>query len=97
MAPLSLCGLAFFFEEMLFYGLLGLSFGYLFHLIADLMSEGGIKGFFFPFGSRSLTYALLPRRFRFKTNGFMEKHLRALLGISFFYQMYLIYTLGGVR
>lgn len=93
--------LCFFIIALLISGktalfLTGLSFGYLFHILGDLMTLGGIKGLFYPFGQKHKKYVLLPQKFRFRTNTTTENIIGGVLGITFFYQLYLIYKLGVI-
>ena len=96
-APLTLLLVALFTSGVVSLFFIGLSFGYFFHLIGDMMTLGGIKGFLFPFGQKGKVYAVLPKRFRFRTNSLYEKLIAGILGVSFFCQIYFIYHTGGIR
>ena len=95
--PIMIFCTALFLEGTTSLFLVGLSFGYLLHLVGDMMTLGGIRGFLYPFGSKTTVYAVLPKKIRFRTNSLAEKFLSGFLGLVFFYQIYLIYALGVIR
>ncbi len=56
----------------------GIAFGILMHDIGDMLTKGGIKGFFYPF-LKEKTIRLLPKNLAFYTNSLTEWILIALL------------------
>ncbi len=56
-----------FESKLVMYGLI---FGYLMHLMGDMLTKGGIRNFFYPFSS--VKGVLLPRFLRFYTSGKVE-------------------------
>lgn len=48
----------------------GFLFGYIFHLLGDMLTKGGINRFFYPFSLRQAV--LLPRKYRFYTGSIQE-------------------------
>ena len=97
LTPVIIFTVAIFTSGVVSLFLVGVAFGYFFHLIGDMMTLGGIKGFLFPFGQKGKVYAVLPKRFRFRTNSLYEKLIAGILGVSFFCQIYFIYHTGGIR
>ncbi len=75
----------------------GLGFGYLFHILGDMMTLGGVYNALFPFGNKSKKYAILPKNFRFKTNSYPEHLLRAFLGALLALQAFKLYTSGSIH
>jgi len=61
--------------------LFGLAFGIFMHDIGDMLTKGGIKGFFFPFFINK-KIALLPYPLRFYTNSLTEHILILILAMS---------------
>jgi len=77
--------------------LIGLSFGWLFHILGDLLTYGGIFNAFFPFGNKNKRFALLPTKFRFRTNSREEHQLGFFLGIVFFLEIFMLVYQGGIK
>lgn len=71
--PLLISGLALLFiqSQVFLIALLSLSFGILAHDIGDLLTKGGIKGFFWPFFPNT-NITLLPNFLAFKTFSITE-------------------------
>lgn len=67
-----------------FYFFISCGIGCLLHDIADMFTDGGIKGFFFPFFSRT-RIALLPSFLMVKTNTISEYLLFIPMGASLVY------------
>lgn len=88
----------FVYQSNQVYGLfaLGVSYGYLFHLFGDMMTIGGIRRFFYPFGKKK-PYWILPKKLRFYTNSFKEHVLNAALTALLGGQIYLLYILEGFK
>jgi len=71
----------------------GLALGILMHDIGDMLTKGGIKGFFYPF-LKEKTIRLLPKEFAFYTNSATEYVIVAILYLVDFYLVNkYIYTL----
>ena len=71
----------------------GLALGILMHDIGDMLTKGGIKGFFYPF-LKEKTIRLLPKEFAFYTNSVTEYVIVAILYLVDFYLVNkYIYTL----
>lgn len=62
---------AIFSSGLVQIALFGVSVGWLAHLVGDLLTKGGIRGFFYPF-YRHKTIGLLPRFLRFYTGSIRE-------------------------
>lgn len=77
--PLIMIIIAYFQEDMMLKViLLGLSFGILAHDAGDMLTKGGIRGFFFPlFPTR--TVGLMPKFMRFYTNSITEYFVIAII------------------
>lgn len=58
-------------DELIKISLFGLSVGILAHDIGDMLTKGGIRGFFFPFFP-STTIGLMPKILRFRTGSAVE-------------------------
>lgn len=97
-APLSILLIAIFvYIHNPIYGLFafGLSYGYLFHLLGDMFTISGIRRFYFPFGKKK-PYWIIPKRFRFYTNGIKENILYSVLSLLLAIELYLLYQIGGL-
>lgn len=82
--PLLIAALAFWQQSTFLYGL---AFGILLHDIGDMLTKGGIKGFFFPFMIEK-KIALLPYSLRFYTNSIQEHFLMMfLLMVNLYFMM----------
>ena len=66
--PILLLGLSFFFESHLIYAFI---LGVLLHQVGDLLTNNGIRGYFFPFFPKR-SFVLLPKPLRFQTGGMFE-------------------------
>ncbi len=77
-----LCGFYFLMGYSQIF-VIGLSIGVLLHDFGDMLTKGGIVGFFWPFLSKSRV-ALLPRSLRFYTASIQEYILIAFLIIGHF-------------
>lgn len=73
---------------------LSLAIGMLMHDIGDMLSNGGIRGFFFPFLPNT-RIALLPSFLRFETFGFVE-HI-FIWGVLLPLNVYFVFQLGFAR
>lgn len=69
--PLSLFILSLFLINIGKVAVLGLAFGILMHDIGDMLTKGGIKGFFYPF-MKNKTIRILPQHKAFYTNSITE-------------------------
>jgi len=85
--PLLIALTAFFTSGIVKISLFGLAFGILMHDVGDMLTKGGIKGFFFPF-LRDKTIRLLPKDYAFYTNSVTEFMLIAVLFAADFYLFY---------
>jgi len=63
---------------------LGIAFGMLMHDIGDMLTKGGIKGFFYPF-LKEKTIRILPKNIAFYTNSVTEYMLIFVLYLVDFY------------
>ena len=63
---------------------LGIAFGILMHDIGDMLTKGGIKGFFYPF-LKEKTIRILPKNIAFYTNSVTEYMLIFILYLVDFY------------
>jgi inner membrane protein len=75
--------------------LMGLAIGIFSHDIGDMLTKGGIRGFFFPF-FRNKTIGLLPKVFRFYTGTLTEYLVISviivkLLLVGFYYPKIIIH------
>ena len=77
--PLFLFFIGYFCTGYIQIILYGLSFGVLMHDVGDMLTKGGIKGFFYPF-FRNKIIRFLPRKYSFYTNS-LEEHLIIFLMI----------------
>lgn len=84
MIPFSIFIVAVFFENI---WLAGFAIGWLIHTIGDLITVGGIQGYFYPFWS-SRKIVLLPNFLRFYTGGVAEQILIGLLACLNSYFVY---------
>lgn len=70
--PLFLFAIAYFEKDFItkvvFFGI---AVGVFAHTVGDMLTKGGVRGYFYPF-FRSTTIALLPRFLRFYTNSITE-------------------------
>jgi len=73
---------------------ISLAIGMLMHDMGDMLTNGGIRGFFFPFFPNT-RIALLPSFLRFETFGFVE-HL-FILAILLPANIYFLFQLGLIR
>lgn len=85
--PLFIFLISFFLEGIYKLIAVGIAFGVLMHDIGDLLTKGGIKGFFYPF-LKDKTIRLLPKEFAFYTNSITE-HI--IVFILFLVDVYLYY------
>jgi len=85
--PLFIFLISFFLEGVYKLIAVGIAFGVLMHDIGDLLTKGGIKGFFYPF-LKNKTIRLLPKELAFYTNSIIEHIIVSLL---FLVDVYLYY------
>jgi len=81
----------YFFEGVLQTLFIGLSTGILLHDIGDMLTKGGIVGFFWPFWAKN-RIALLPRPLRFYTASTQEYIFIKLLLIGNIVMGYIYFT-----
>jgi len=86
LVPVSL-GIAAFYGENIWLG--GFAIGWLLHTLGDLITVGGIRGYFYPFFS-TRKIVLLPYPLRFYTRGVAEQILIFFLLLL---NGYVVYTL----
>ena len=72
----------------------GIALGMLMHDIGDMLTNGGIRGFFFPFFPNT-RIAILPSFLRFETFGFVEYLF--ILGVLLPANIYFLFQLGLIR
>jgi inner membrane protein len=61
----------------------GFIFGYIFHLLGDMLTKGGIRKFFYPVSEK--TAVLFPRKYRFYTGSIEEMFVCGIFSsIAFF-------------
>lgn len=94
--PFSLLVVAIFLSLPYSLFVFGVFFGYLFHILGDMLTKGGVKGVFYPFGSVERAYGILPKRFRFYTNSSIEKLLNFMLGIFLIIELFLLLVKGSI-
>jgi len=70
--------------------ILGFAFGILMHDVGDMLTKGGIKGFFYPF-LREKTIRLLPKKIAFYTGSVIEYGVIFVLLIFDLYLYYIFY------
>ena len=81
----------YFFEDALQAFFIGLAVGVLLHDLGDMLTKGGIVGFFWPFWAKN-RIALLPRPLRFYTASTQEYIFIKLLLIGNIFMGYAYFT-----
>ncbi|NWF65874.1 MAG: metal-dependent hydrolase [Campylobacterales bacterium] len=66
-----ICAILFLKNRQLFFISVGFSIGYIGHILADMLTKGGIYNVYFPFKSDK-SYRLLPKSLTFYTGSFTE-------------------------
>lgn len=94
--PISLVAIGYFIGNVLFSQILyAIAFGVLLHDIGDMLTKGGIYGFFFPFFHKT-KIVLLPEFLRFETFSFSEMIVVFFLLLFNAYIYFKLIYLGGI-